>query len=809
MENNFSGEHLFPGYLGYLFVALSFGFALYALISYYFSLRNPLDRLWRNSGRTAFVVHSVAILGIIGTLFYLIYNHYYEYDYVWKHSSNDLPVYYMISCFWEGQEGSFLLWAFWHVVLGLILIRVAGKWEAPVMMVMAAAQLTLTSMLLGIEIFDTKIGSNPFILLRDAMAGAPIFASPDYLEKITDGNGLNPLLQNYWMVIHPPVLFLGFASTIIPFAYAMGGLWKREYTEWIKPAFPWTAFSVAIFGVGILMGGAWAYEALSFGGFWAWDPVENASLIPWLVLVAGLHVMLIYKKTGNSLKLAYILLITTFILVLYATFLTRSGILGDTSVHSFTDLGLSGQLIFFMAFFLIAAIISMAVSWKKIPVTEREEKLYSREFWMFIGALVLLLSAAQIVISTSIPVFNAIAGTNFAPPTEPIAHYNKFQVPIAMVIALLTGMTQYLRYRNTPKKLFLKRLFRGLGIGLIISVGLIALTGVSNVLYILLLFFAVFTIVGNLDIMIPMIRKKNLRSSGASVAHIGIGFLLLGALISNAQQEVISINSANISFGEAFDEESTRENIMLIKDRPVVMGRYVVTYKGDSVSPPNTYYKVEYRRVDSETLEEKERFVLYPVAQINPQTGLTPSPDTRHYFSKDIFTHVSSVPDKTSEDYWDHTYKEPRLYHANAGDTLHLEDKTQVVVESILPFSDSASSPIKDVDIAVTLEVKVMTSYASYDVRPSYLISGTTPIRLPKEIRDLGLKIELAGVHPEQEKKLSIAISKAEDHVPDYIIMKAIIFPYINFLWIGSVVMVIGLTMSIVYRVKELKRQKA
>src|SRR5688500_16236542 len=159
------------------------------------------------------------------------------------------------------------------------------------------------------------------------------------------------------MVIHPPVLFLGFASTIVPFAFAMGGLWHKRYGEWVRPAMPWMVFSGMLLGTGILMGGAWAYEALSFGGFWAWDPVENGSLVPWIILIAGLHTMMIYRARKSALLSSYIFVTLTFLLILYATFLTRSGVLGDSSVHSFTDLGLSGQLLLFMFAFIIIAVV--------------------------------------------------------------------------------------------------------------------------------------------------------------------------------------------------------------------------------------------------------------------------------------------------------------------------------------------------------------------------------------------------------------------------------------------------------------------
>jgi cytochrome c-type biogenesis protein CcmF len=206
------------------------------------------------------------------------------------------------------------------------------------------------------------MGSNPFILLRDSgvLDNAPALhmnmdvtqaLKPDYMQSIKDGNDLNPLLQNYWMVIHPPVLFMGFASTIVPFAFVIAGLWKKKFGEWTKPALPWALFSAAIFGVGIMMGAMWAYESLTFGGYWAWDPVENASLVPWLILISGIHTVLIYKHSGHSLRAAHLFFILSFGFVLYSTFLTRSGILGETSVHAFTDLGMNTQLYFFLFVF--------------------------------------------------------------------------------------------------------------------------------------------------------------------------------------------------------------------------------------------------------------------------------------------------------------------------------------------------------------------------------------------------------------------------------------------------------------------------
>ena len=450
---------LLVGDLGHLFVIIAFVTALVSALSYFFAARlqkkedAPLIqekvRSWKKFARVFFVIHGTSVIGVVVSLFYLIYNHHYEFYYVWNHSANDLPAYYMVSAFWEGQEGSFLLWIFWHVILGFILIKVNKFWEAPMMSVFALVQAFLMSMVLGVVIFGGKFGSDPFITLWDAGI------VPNAKMVPQDGTGLNPLLQNYWMVIHPPTLFLGFALTLIPFAYVIAGLWQGKYREWIRPALPWASVGGAVLGLGILMGGYWAYETLSFGGYWNWDPVENAVYVPWLILIASLHTMIAFKKSNTALKASIILNIATFVLILYSTFLTRSGILGNASVHSFTDLGLSGQLLIYLLTFTVLSIVLAVRHWKHIPTTQKELTTYSKEFWIFIGSLTLCLAGFQVIVSTSLPVFNKIAEglgfvSNLAPP-EP-EHYNKFQIWGGILVAIFSAIGQFLWWQKPDRK---------------------------------------------------------------------------------------------------------------------------------------------------------------------------------------------------------------------------------------------------------------------------------------------------------------------------------------------------------------------
>ncbi|HRQ50801.1 MAG TPA: cytochrome c biogenesis protein CcsA, partial [Agriterribacter sp.] len=253
----YQGEHLFIGQFGHFCVLLSFVASIVATFAYFKATQASLPEdhtAWKKLARTAFIIETVAVIAIFISLYTIIYNHYFEYKYAHQHSKRSLPTKYLLSCLWEGQEGSFMLWNFWHCILGLGIMLKSKKWEAPVMTLISLVQVFLATFILGIYFFDLKIGSSPFVLMRDEFPNAPVFQDPLYLQKyLRDGNGLNVLLQNYWMVIHPPILFLGFASAIVPFAFAFAGLWKKDYTGWIKAALPWTLFSAALLGIGILL----------------------------------------------------------------------------------------------------------------------------------------------------------------------------------------------------------------------------------------------------------------------------------------------------------------------------------------------------------------------------------------------------------------------------------------------------------------------------------------------------------------------------------------------------------------------------
>jgi cytochrome c-type biogenesis protein CcmF len=809
--NGFLNEHLWLGHLGHFFVVFGFFAALLAAVAYFADEQlKAEDSVWKKIARVSFTVHGTMVIGVFVLLFIMILNHWFEYHYAWRHSSNDLPIEYVISSFWEGQEGSFLLWEFWIVILGWVFMATAKKWESPVMFVVAVTQVFLGSMVLGITVLGQKIGSNPFILLRDEMAAAPIFQRPEYLSMIEDGNGLNPLLQNYWMTIHPPVLFLGFAASLFPFAFAFASLWRKDYKDWVKPALPWVLFCLAILGTGILMGGAWAYESLSFGGFWAWDPVENMSFVPWLLILAGLHLHLIYKYTNHGLFTTYLFYMLGWLLVLYSTFLTRSGILGDTSVHAFTDLGMSGQLIIYGVAYLVPSIILIALRYKSLPKEDKEEEFFSREFWMFIGSLIMVLSAFQMIFTTSIPVWNKVFGLNLAPPADVIAHYNNIQIWIALIACIGIASVQFLAYKSSRIPALAKWAVYSFGIALAAGIAIAYFTEVELIVYfgkeakipflspyLLLLILSVYAAVASLAYIFIVLKGK-IKLSGGAITHFGFGVFLIGVLISQHKKEVVSLNTSGVNFGKEFEGKEQLENVLLFRDSAYMMSDYFITYTGMRAEKSHKIYDVNYVKKDMQSGAVKEQFTLSPYVVMNERMGNSSNPSTKHYLTKDIFTHVVAAADMGEVK--DTTV----LVEAAVGDTFYLT-RNYIVFKSINPKPEVGLMDQGKLAVAANLFIGDLKGTA-IDAIPIFFIDQRNNNEISThtfEDKTLGLSIDITRINPET-KKFTFAV-KEKKLASDFIIMKAIIFPYINLVWLGGIITFLGILMSMWRRRSENK----
>ena len=824
----FEGEHLLPGQIGHFFVLLAFVASIISTIAFFTAGRKQdlvEKRSWLRFARAAFITQLISAAVIFTIIFYICSNHYFEYMYAYKHASKELEPKYLLACIWEGQEGSFLLWTIWHSVLGLFIIFRAKQWEAPVMTVISLAQVFLMMMLLGLYVFDVRMGSSPFTLTRNEIAG-PIFSQPNYLSFIKDGVGLNVLLRNYWMVIHPPILFLGFASTIIPFAFAYAGLQTKRFGDWVTPALPWALFSACVLGVGIMMGGKWAYESLSFGGYWAWDPVENASLVPWLILIAGLHTMVIYKATGHSLKASYLFAFLSFIFILYSTFLTRTGVLGDTSVHAFTENGdaisfkLLGKVIsfkvlnamigLFLAAFIIPPFSLFIKNFKKIPSETKEESINSREFWMFIGSLVFFLAAIFIIAKTSVPVYNKIFGTHIAPPENVEFSYNKVIVLVAIIIGLLSAVTQYFKYKKTEQGYILKKIALPTLIAALITVLLAVFyplsyykmgAGFLGAAY-AALFAAIFAVIANAAYIWTGL-KGQLKAAGGSVAHLGFALMLAGILISSSNKEVISNSRANginlqISGKDPMTKEADNplENLTLIRQVPVAMGPYEVTYMKDSFGHEKgrRYYELLFQRKDATSKKVTEQFTLWPDVYLMKDNNMSSNPDTKSYLGKDVFTYISYAINNKQEDTARFSIKE-----MEEGDTTFYNNGI-IILNRVVKNPDNEKYHFKPTDAALMADITLISKDSMhYSASPLIQIDQFGVNQIDDTVYAQNIYLKFAGVT--DNKKIKIGI-KESDKIIEYVTLKAYVFPYINLVWLGLIIMAIGIIMSAIKRAK-------
>jgi cytochrome c-type biogenesis protein CcmF len=691
-------------------------------------------------------------------------------------------------------------------------------------------------MILGVVVGSVKVGSSPFILLRDFLTDLPVFKmNPDFVPK--DGTGLNALLQNYWMVIHPPTLFLGFALTLVPFAFAIAALWKREYNAWVKPAISWSLIGGGVLGVGVVMGAYWAYETLNFGGYWNWDPVENAVYIPWLVLVASLHGLVLWQRRRTGLRTSFVLVVATFILILYATFLTRSGVLGNASVHSFTDLGLSGQLLIYLGAFTVLAVALLVKRWSTIPVSSRELTAYNPELWVFVGATVLCLGAFQVFVTTSIPVYNALLGligikSNMALPADQIAHYTKIQLWMGVLVALLSGVAQIMWWQRNDKTTVLNSLSTPAILALLgtaLAVLLIRYNKSSiSPTYIILFLTGLFGVLANFGTIFTLLRR-GIKLSGGPVAHLGIALMLLGILGSAGYSAIISRNVSGLLYSKEFSEDLNRDNVLLWRNETAPMQQYDVTYTGQyfevpgvpgyvnkqllfhtddeyravargdikadgktyykagdtlEIQPENTFYRVNYKDRKS-----GEQFVLYPRAQVNEEMGgLLASPAIEKFWDHDIYSHISSVLDPRKEREW----TEPTSHTLAVGDTIFLNDYF-AVFRAIEPAHETAGLGLQKGDLALQADMLVSGENRQYHCHPVFVVRNRLIGRVPDEVEDLGVRLSLNAIDP-VKGKFTFGVSTTQK---DYVILKAMEKPFINLLWSGTLLMALGFGLSL------------
>ncbi len=747
--------------IGTWLVRLAFAGALFSSVAFYLTLRIKKAE-WAKLARISFRASALFVIAAATLLLYLILTHQFQYTYVWSYSSTDLSIPLLVSTFYAGQEGSFLLWALYTAVIGVVLMDYARKrgYELQVMSIFALIQSALLLMI---------VVKNPFEFVWQSFPGQ---VSEGFIPA--NGRGLNPLLQNFWMVIHPPVLFTGFAAMSVPFAFAIAGLWKRDYQTWIRTAAPWTLFAALALGAGIMLGGYWAYETLGWGGYWGWDPVENSSFIPWLFAVAAVHVMLVQRRTGSYVRSTFLLSIIGFLLVLYSTFLTRSGVLGETSVHSFVEPGMGiylllvGMIVFFSALGIGWFLLRM----KEMPKVPLHRSYLSREFALYVGAMVLIALAIYILVGTSSPLITGLVQSK--PSAVDISYYAKGSQLLGIFLALLVGIGQLIWWQRSDPAVLLRSIaYPGVG-ALIVTIGLTPF-GLRDVGIALIVFAAFFALFANLVVGFRIFRG-NPRLAGGSIAHIGIALMLLGFIGSSRYD--------------------TKQTISLPQGEPVKALGYELTYIG--------YRETEHEKYafDIKVQKDGRDFTLSPVMYYSEYNqGLMRNPDIAIRPTHDLYIEPQSL-------------EQPRAMNPGSDVTLKKGESTKLGEYRVtfVDFDVDRSAMMAGGMPSVAARLSVSHGGKEEIVKPALRISKSGMERIPARCSDGSAEFQIVTMRPDENDPenstvtLNVQIEDqgiASQPTKEVLIIEASIKPFVGFVWLGTLVVLGGLILSIARRSRE------
>ncbi|HSW53548.1 MAG TPA: cytochrome c-type biogenesis CcmF C-terminal domain-containing protein [Ignavibacteriaceae bacterium] len=806
--------------VGSIILTLALAFSIISMIMFFLNYRGYKNTL--NYGRIAY--HGMAVLVIAASvyLWYAILTHQYQYNYIYSYSNNDLRnlgVFQLASSFWGGQEGSFMLWLLLTAVVGIILQSYTSKrgdLEPRVMAVFTLATTFLlvmvspwfknpfeyiwvTPVFVKIEHINSQFFNLPFIqqfFFSDQSTNQGfIQVSSDLVSQLSqagisvnqfiiDGRGLNPQLLNFWMQIHPPILFIGFAMATVPFAFAIAALMKNDYRDWVKQAFPWMLAGMGVLGLGIMLGGYWAYEMLGWGGYWAWDPVENSSLIPWLVGVAAIHTLLVQKKTqakggiGKYAKTNLILSVLTYVFVLYSTFLTRSGVLGDASVHSFVDPGMIIYLflLLFIGTFTLLGFGMIAFRWKALNENIKDdESILSRELGLFTAMIVLIASAIIVLVGTSAPIFGKAVDTYF---------YNEMHLPLAIIIMFLNGISLLIKWQKSDaNELIKKSTYAAVG-AVLFTILLVIFGGVRDIMIIILSLTTAFSLFVNLDVAIKIV-KGNFKMLGAYVAHIGIALFILGVIGSAVYSEEVTVD--------------------LVKGKPVTAFGYDLTFTGSYPIENNTKFafNVNVKKGNSE-------YQIAPVMYRSEfNNSIVREPAILTLLTRDIyFAPLGYDEGGQSQSQSQHSHNHISL---EKGASTEFEGtKITFVKFNMAAETMQAMSEGKDFQMGAVLEIEKDGKKTETE-----LLRKQTDGKVEFtsfESKEMNLKIEMenlsAGI-------IDIALSAldgsetqtttTQTETNEVLSVSASIKPFVNLVWAGVAIMVIGFFIAMTRRLKESK----
>jgi cytochrome c-type biogenesis protein CcmF len=533
-----------------------------------------------------------------------------------------------------------------------------------------------------------------------------------------------------------------------------------------------------ILGLGIMMGGYWAYEMLGWGGYWAWDPVENSSLIPWLVGVASIHTMLVQKRSlkstdgiGRYAKTNLILSILTYILVLYSTFLTRGGVLGDASVHSFVDPGMLVYLflVVFIGTFILLGFGSIAFRWKHLEdKSVYDESVLSRELSLFTASIILVASAIIVLVGTSAPLFGNAVDTFF---------YDEMHLPIAIIIGLLNGLSLLIKWKSTNTKDLVKESTLSVIASVVLTIAVVVIGGVHKVMMIILVFSSLFALIVNSEIAFKIV-KGNLKNLGGYVAHIGIALFILGIVGSAAYSDKMDVN--------------------LVKDKPTNAFGYEMTFTGYTPIENNTKFAFNINMKKGNDVH-----TVSPVMYISDyNNSLMREPAILNLFSKDVYIAPLGFDEGTNQS-------------AGSGETVQLEKgKVTEYKNSKISFDkfDISSETMADMQAGKDFQMGANLTIEANGKKEEFELfrkSVSGEVQFTDFVsKNAGLKIQLTNLTAQMIEVSISSLNETQQQVvnkpkEEVLSVTASVKPYISLVWIGVIVMVLGFFVAVARRLKE------
>ncbi|GBD38090.1 Cytochrome c-type biogenesis protein CcmF [bacterium HR37] len=586
--------------IGAVSITLAFFVSVYVAVASFIGARTGRREFVRSAENGAFGV--VFLLTVSSSaLVYALLTRDFSLKYVASNTSRDLSTFYTITAFWAGQAGSLLLWA-WILSIYMALVVVYHRKKDRLLMPYILGTIAVVS---------------SFFVYLLAFVESPFERLPFALE---DGRGLNPLLQNPYMAIHPLSLYLGYVGITVPYAFAMGALLSGSMgDEWIKGSRKWTILSWTFLGIGLILGARWAYLELGWGGYWAWDPVENAAFMPWLTATAFLHSVMIQEKKGMLKKWNVFLIIITFFFALFGTFITRSGIV--SSVHSFAQSDIGPYFLVFIGFVLVFSFLMFVLRLDSLRSENRFDSILSRESAFLFNNIVFLGAAFSVFLGTIFPIVSEVVRGEkilVGPP-----YFNRVNVPIGLILILLMGVGPLISWRKASKENLIRNFSYPVVLCILVMLALF-IGGIREITPLLsfgLCAFVVATVFlefirgvrvrvrrgENPLVSLVKMVSKNRRRYGGYIVHLGVVLIVIGITASSSfvvQKEATLRAGESMSVGnytlrfEGLNQYTTRSKHVTAARITV----YNSDKKIDEMAPEKNVYRFEgNREINQET----------------------------------------------------------------------------------------------------------------------------------------------------------------------------------------------------------------